>query len=146
MAYNNSYMAPMWRTQKGYYIKVGNMTDEHIKNTMKMLAKHNDPWHNEWYEIFRKELKNREKAASEANGIKLSFDEDLSKPHLVLSLSRMPKNCNECPLQAEYVDDEPMWGDGVSYYCPYGGEIWGSAVQRPKGCPLQPGNKDGLND
>lgn len=133
MGYNKSFMAPMWRTQKGYYIKVGNMTDEHIKNAMKYVT-HNSPW----YDIFQDELNRREKERREERKIKLSFD-DPSKPHVTLSLSRMPENCFECPLQVEYEEDEPMWGNGIGHYCPYGGETWGSAVERPEGCPLKPG-------
>ena len=133
-------MTPKWRTQKGYYLEVAQMSDSHIQNTMKMLARHNDTWHNEWYEIFEEELKHREKEREKENKITLSFG-DTTKPHVVLSLSRMPNNCFECPIQVEYEEDEPMWGDGIGHYCPYGGETWGSAVERPKGCPLQPGKK-----
>lgn len=138
-------MTPKWRTKKGYYLEVAKMSDSHIQNTMKMLAKNNDEWHNAWYEIFASELEHREKEREKENKITLSFG-DTTKPHVVLSLSRMPNNCFECPIQVEYEEDEPMWGDGIGHYCPYGGETWGSAVERPKGCPLQPGNTEVLNN
>lgn len=134
-------MTPKWRTKKGYYLEVTKMSDAHIKHTMNMLSSRTDQWSSDWYDIFDDELKRRKKAKTirEAEDkIELSFG-DTTKPHVVLSLSRMPNNCFECPIQVEYEEDEPTWGDGIGHYCPYGGETWGSAVERPKGCPLRPG-------
>ena len=121
-----------WRTKTGEDIAVCDMTDEHIKRAMKYAT----GWY--WHHIFEEELERREK---ERNKIETTYEDNLSGPHLTITLSRMPENCFECPLQASYEEDEPMWGDGVVYYCPFGGENYGCAVERPKGCPLKEGRK-----
>lgn len=57
---------------------------------------------------------------------------------ITLKFKKLPNNCTECPLYQSnsYEDDEPMFGDGIHNYCPYGGSTYGCVVERPKDCPI----------
>lgn len=48
----------------------------------------------------------------------------------------LPKNCNECPFQSSYYDEDGFWGSGIQEYCIFGGDHWGSAINRPQNCPI----------
>lgn len=66
------------------------------------------------------------------------------KGYILLCFDGIPKHCGECPLYKEtyYEDDEPMWGDGIIHYCPFGGDTFGCLVERPANCPIvTPENK-----
>lgn len=127
-----------WITKNGYYLNIKKMSDRHIQNCIKMLSKYDGKESREQIAIFEDELfhRNNRKDATE---VELTINGELSQPHVILSLSRMPKNCTECPLRSAYTEDEPDWGSGTHEYCPYGGENWGSNVRRPRGCPLKIG-------
>ena len=105
------------------------MTEGNIKKAMKYA-------NNFWIEVFEEELEKREE---EKNRIKINYEDNCNKPHLTITLSRMPKTCYECPLQAEYYDDEAYFGDGIMHYCPYGGDSYGCAKKRPSNCPIKVG-------
>lgn len=66
------------------------------------------------------------------------INSDVGAAHVTLSIRKVPKHCGECPfyLENEYIDDEPMWGDGISHWCPFGAEYFGCLVERPHDCPL----------
>lgn len=65
--------------------------------------------------------------------------EKKTKGSITLNFDVIPNNCGECPLYMDnvYVDDEPMWGDGVSHSCPFGSSYYGCLVERPKDCPIK---------
>lgn len=64
--------------------------------------------------------------------------EKKTKGSITLNFDVIPNNCGECLLYLEnmFVDDEPMWGDGVSHSCPFGAAMYGCLVERPKNCPI----------
>ena len=61
-----------------------------------------------------------------------------SKGTITLSFDAIPKHCGECSLYIENmsVDDEPMWGDGIQHFCPFGAKTFGCLVERPDDCPI----------
>lgn len=69
----------------------------------------------------------------------ISINRESGEAKVTLYVRKMPAHCGECPFYQwnEYVDDEPMWGDGVSHWCPFGCDHFGCLVERPKDCPLQ---------
>lgn len=56
---------------------------------------------------------------------------------IIINFNHLPRNCYECPLQASHYDESYCFGDNTIYYCPFGGSNWGSAVERPEGCPIK---------
>lgn len=57
--------------------------------------------------------------------------------YIATKLKSLPKHCGVCPYYAEWIDDEPMWGDGVHHDCSLAsGDTSGCVVERPKWCPL----------
>lgn len=62
-----------------------------------------------------------------------------SKGTITLNFKVIPNHCGECPLYMSnvYVDDEPMWGSGISHSCPFGSSHYGCLVERPKDCPIK---------
>lgn len=79
---------------------------------------------------------------------KVSINQCQGDAKVTLYLKSMPSNCGECPFYQwnEYVDDEPSWGDGVSYSCPFGCSHFGCLVDRPADCPLQPNTETQYSD
>ena len=69
----------------------------------------------------------------------VSINERMGEAKVTLYVKKMPAHCGECPFYQwnEYVDDEPLWSDGISYSCPFGCSHFGCLVERPKDCPLQ---------
>ena len=69
----------------------------------------------------------------------VSINERMGEAKVTLYVKKMPTHCGECPFYQwnEYVDDEPSWGDGISYSCPFGCSHFGCLVERPKDCPLK---------
>lgn len=69
----------------------------------------------------------------------VSINERMGEAKVTLYVKNMPTHCGECPFYQwnEYVDDEPSWGNGISYSCPFGCSHFGCLVERPKDCPLQ---------
>ena len=70
----------------------------------------------------------------------VSINKCAGEARVTLYVKKMPAHCGECPFYQwnEYVDDEPSWGDGISYSCPFGCEHFGCLVKRPDDCPLVP--------
>lgn len=69
--------------------------------------------------------------------ISLNDENKNTQGQIIINFHRIPENCNECPLQFSYYDEEAFWGSGEQKYCIFGGSIWGSAVKRPKNCPIK---------
>ena len=69
----------------------------------------------------------------------ISINQGTGEAKITLFVKKMPSHCGECPFYQwnEYIDDEPLWGDGVSHSCPFGCDYFGCLVERPKDCPLQ---------
>lgn len=69
----------------------------------------------------------------------VSINRSTGEAKITLYVKTMPDNCGECPFYQwnEYIDDETLWGDGVSYSCPFGCSHFGCLVERPGDCPLQ---------
>lgn len=117
-----------WRTKSGQSINIRDMEDIHIKRCINKLKNTNS----DWIEIFQNELNRRK------NEIKVQLNNNKSPVYVSVGLSRIPKNCGECPLwlNNEYYDEHPTWGDGVSNWCPFNADYFGCLVERPKNCPL----------
>lgn len=49
----------IWTMRNGNTISVKDMTDNHIKNTIRMLQRGNSPFADGWIEKFKKELNSR---------------------------------------------------------------------------------------
>lgn len=70
---------------------------------------------------------------------KVMLNNGEGEAYIKIILRKMPSHCGECPLYEEnvYVDDEPLWGDGIIHSCPFGASHWGCLVERPLDCPLK---------
>ena len=141
------YGNKIWKSNK-LNVRVSDMSDEHINKCIAYLdkklnsaLKRERPWCYEWLDIFRTEITEREK-----NKNQIHFELNPENPKIVLNigLTRIPKNCTECPFyinNAEY-DEDASFGNGYTYSCPFGCGIWGCAVERPADCPIREVNKE----
>ncbi len=142
------YGNKIWKSNK-LNVKVSDMSDEHINKCISYLnkklnsaLKRERPWCYEWLDIFRTEIKEREK---DKNRIRFELNPENPKVVLNIGLTRIPKNCTECPFyinNTEY-DEDSSFGDGYTHSCPFGCGIWGCAIERPTDCPIQEVNKEG---
>ncbi len=70
---------------------------------------------------------------------RVMFSEGHGEGYIKIILREIPKHCGECPFYEDtvYVDEDCLWGDGISHYCPFGCSHYGCLVERPADCPIQ---------